>query len=56
MRCTSRTSLAPKGVTIVDDAEEVICSVQAPRAEEVEEEVAEVTEVEVIGEKADEEE
>jgi large subunit ribosomal protein L25 len=47
---------APSGVTILDDAEEVICSVQAPRAEEVEEEVAEVTEVEVIGEKADEEE
>jgi large subunit ribosomal protein L25 len=46
----------PKGVTILDDAEEVICSVQAPRAEEVEEEVAEVTEVEVIGEKAAEEE
>jgi large subunit ribosomal protein L25 len=46
---------APSGVTILDDAEEVICSVQAPRAE-VEEEVAEVTEVEVIGEKADEEE
>ena len=47
---------APTGVTILDDPEEVICSVQAPRAEEVEEEVAEVTEVEVIGEKADEEE
>jgi large subunit ribosomal protein L25 len=46
----------PKGVTILDDAEEVICSVQAPRAEEVEEEVTEVTEVEVIGEKAEEEE
>jgi large subunit ribosomal protein L25 len=46
---------APSGVTILDDAEEVICSVQAPRAE-VEEEVAEVTEVEVIGEKAAEEE
>ena len=45
----------PAGVTILDDAEEVICSVQAPRAE-VEEEVAEVTEVEVIGEKAAEEE
>jgi large subunit ribosomal protein L25 len=47
---------APSGVTILDDAEEVICSVQAPRAEEVEEEVAEVTEVEVIGEKVEEEE
>jgi large subunit ribosomal protein L25 len=46
----------PAGVTILDDAEEVICSVQAPRAEEVVEEVAEVTEVEVIGEKAAEEE
>jgi large subunit ribosomal protein L25 len=48
--------VAPAGVTILDEAEEVLCSVQAPRAEEVEEEVAEVTEVEVIGEKADEEE
>ena len=47
--------VAPAGVTILDDPEEVICSVQAPRAE-VEEEVAEVTEVEVIGEKAEEEE
>jgi large subunit ribosomal protein L25 len=46
---------APSGVTILDEAEEVICSVQAPRAE-VEEEVAEVTEVEVIGEKVEEEE
>jgi large subunit ribosomal protein L25 len=45
----------PAGVTILDDPEEVICSVQAPRAE-VEEEIAEVTEVEVIGEKASEEE
>jgi large subunit ribosomal protein L25 len=48
--------VAPAGVTILDDPEEVICSVQAPRAEEVEEEVAEVTEVEVIGEKVEEEE
>jgi large subunit ribosomal protein L25 len=48
--------VVPKGVTIVDDPEEVICSVQAPRAEEVEEETTEVTEVEVIGEKAEEEE
>jgi large subunit ribosomal protein L25 len=48
--------VVPNGVTIVDDAEEVICSVQAPRAEEVEEETTEVTEVEVIGEKAEEEE
>jgi large subunit ribosomal protein L25 len=48
--------VVPKGVTIIDDPEEVICSVQAPRAEEVEEETTEVTEVEVIGEKAEEEE
>ena len=47
---------APAGVTILDDPEEVICSVQAPRAEEVEEEVVEEIEVEVIGEKAPEEE
>jgi large subunit ribosomal protein L25 len=46
---------APAGVTILDDAEEVICSVQAPRVE-VEEEVEEEVEVEVIGEKAPEEE
>ena len=46
---------APAGVTILDDPEEVLCSVQAPRAE-VEEEVAEVAEVEVIGEKEAEEE
>jgi len=47
---------APKGVIILDDPEEVICSVQAPRAEEVEEEVTEGAEPEVIGEKASEEE
>jgi large subunit ribosomal protein L25 len=50
-----RDVVAPAGVTVLDDLEEVLCSVQAPRAE-VEEEVAEVTEVEVIGEKAEEEE
>ena len=46
----------PAGVTLLDDADEVIASVQAPRIE-VEEEVveAEVTEPEVIGEKAEEE-
>jgi large subunit ribosomal protein L25 len=47
---------APTGVTILDDPEEVLCSVQAPRAEEVEEEVVEEAEVEVIGEKEEEEE
>jgi large subunit ribosomal protein L25 len=44
--------VAPPGVTILDDLEEVICSVQAPRAEveeEVEGEVA--AEPELIGEK-----
>ena len=45
--------VAPAGVTILDVAEEVLCSVQAPRAE-VEEEVTETVEPEVIGEKAPE--
>lgn len=46
----------PKGVTILDDGEIVVASVQAPRAE-VEEEVAEeAAEPEVIGSKAESEE
>ena len=40
----------PSGVTILDDAEEVLCSVQAPRVE-VEEETDAILEPEVIGEK-----
>ncbi len=55
-RCTSRTSRCPRASPSSTIAEEVICSVQAPRAEEVVEEVAEETEAEVIGEKAAEEE
>jgi large subunit ribosomal protein L25 len=47
--------VAPHGVTILDDPEEVLVSVQAPRAEEVEEEVVEEIEPEVIGEQAEEE-
>ena len=43
------------GVTILDAAEEILCSVLAPKAEEVEEAAAETTEPEVIGEKAEEE-
>jgi large subunit ribosomal protein L25 len=50
-----RDIIAPPGVTILDDPEEVLVSVQAPRAEEVVEEVAEAAEPEVIGEKAEEE-
>jgi large subunit ribosomal protein L25 len=45
----------PSGVTILDAADEIICSVLAPMAEEVEAEIAEeVTEPEVIGEKSEE--
>ncbi len=43
-----------KNVTILDDPETIICSVQAPRAEE-EEEVEEAAEPEVIGAKDEEE-
>ena len=46
--------VAPKGVMILDDAEEAVVSVQAPRAE-VEEVVAEETEPELVGGKAEEE-
>jgi large subunit ribosomal protein L25 len=51
-----RELIMPKGVKALDDADEVIASVQAPRIE-VEEvaPVAEVTEPELIGEKAEEE-
>lgn len=43
----------PAGVTILDDAEEVLVSVQAPRLEVEEEGAAEETEPELIGEKAE---
>jgi len=43
---------APKGVTILDDPEEVLVSVQAPRVE-VEEEGVEAAEPELIGGKAE---
>jgi large subunit ribosomal protein L25 len=46
---------APKGVTIVDDPEEVLVSVQAPRVEVEEEAVAEAAEPELIGGKPEEE-
>lgn len=46
--------VAPKGVTLLDDAELVVATVQAPRAE-VEETETEVAEPEVIGSKSDEE-
>jgi large subunit ribosomal protein L25 len=47
--------VAPEGVVILDPPDEIICSVQAPKAAEVEEEVAEeAAEPEVIGEKPDE--
>ncbi|HEY5540063.1 MAG TPA: 50S ribosomal protein L25 [Coriobacteriia bacterium] len=51
-----RDVVAPRGVTILDDPDEVLVSVQAPRVE-VEEEVvvAEVTEPELIGGKPEEE-
>lgn len=47
--------IAPAGVTILDDAEEVLVSVQAPRLEVEEEGAAEAAEPELIGEKAEEE-
>jgi large subunit ribosomal protein L25 len=47
--------VALDGVTILDAADEILCSVVAPKAEEVEEEGAtEATEPEVIGEKSEE--
>lgn len=45
----------PAGVTILDDLDEVLISVQAPRAEVEEEVEEEVAEPEVIGEKDEEE-
>jgi large subunit ribosomal protein L25 len=47
--------VAPAGVHILDDPEEVLISVQAPRIEVEEEVEAEEAEPEVIGEKAEEE-
>ncbi len=47
---------APKGITLLDDPEAVVASVQAPRVETEEGEAAEVAEPEVIGGKAAEEE
>jgi large subunit ribosomal protein L25 len=45
--------VAPKGVTITDDPEAVLVSVQAPRVEVEEEEVSETAEPELIGGKAE---
>jgi len=47
--------VAPAGVSILDDAEEVLASVQAPRIEVEEEVVAEEVEPELIGGKEEEE-
>jgi len=47
--------VVPAGVTILDDPEEVLISVQAPRLEVEEEIEGEEVEPEVIGEKAEEE-
>ena len=47
--------VVPAGVTILDDPEEVLISVQAPRIEVEEETEGEQAEPEVIGEKAEEE-
>jgi large subunit ribosomal protein L25 len=47
--------VVPAGVVILDAMDEIVCSVQAPKAAEVEEEVAEeAAEPEVIGEKSEE--
>jgi large subunit ribosomal protein L25 len=46
---------SPKGVTILDDPEEVLVSVQAPRVEVEVEEVVEEAEPEVVGTKPEEE-
>jgi large subunit ribosomal protein L25 len=48
--------VAPAGVTILDDAEEVLASVQPPRVEIEEEAAAEEVEPELIGGKGEEEE
>lgn len=47
--------VAPKGVVVLDDPEEVLASVQAPRVEEVIEEAAEEAEPEIVGAKPEEE-
>ncbi|TLM88633.1 MAG: 50S ribosomal protein L25, partial [Actinobacteria bacterium] len=48
--------VAPKGVTVLDDLELVVASVQAPRAEVEEEFAEEAAEPEVIGAKSESEE
>jgi large subunit ribosomal protein L25 len=50
-----RDIVAPKDVTILDDPDEVLVSVQAPRVEEEVEEVAVAAEPELIGGKDEEE-
>ena len=50
-----RDIVAPKDVTILDDPDEVLVSVQAPRVEEEVEEVAAAVEPELIGGKPEEE-
>lgn len=50
-----RDIVAPKDVTILDDPDEVLVSVQAPRVEEELEEVAAAVEPELIGGKDEEE-
>jgi len=50
-----RDIVAPKDVTILDDPDEVLVSVQAPRVEEEVEEVAAAVEPELIGGKDEEE-
>ncbi|MDR3686276.1 MAG: 50S ribosomal protein L25 [Coriobacteriia bacterium] len=47
--------VAPKGVEILDDPEEVLVSVQAPRVEVEEEEIAEEAQPELIGGKPEDE-
>jgi large subunit ribosomal protein L25 len=47
--------VAPAGVVLLDDPEDVVVSVQAPRVEVEEEVAAEAVEPELIGEKAEEE-
>jgi len=47
--------VAPKGVTILDDPEEVLASVQAPRVEVEVEEVVEEAEPEIVGTTPEEE-
>jgi large subunit ribosomal protein L25 len=50
-----RDIVAPKGVTILDEPDEVLVSVQAPRVEEEVEEVAAAIEPELIGGKEEDE-